>query len=135
MTRPVPADTAAYNPADTAADTAAETLVGFARALRRAGVAATPDRVPALLSAVAALASPAAAEGWLDDKPLVELTAATARRRQRQATQLRLVSVFRRGQLTIWVALLHHAPLPLGAFVPEPWPVVGPTTTHPTLAA
>jgi len=32
-----------------------EALVGFARTLRHAGVAATPDRVPALLAAVAAL--------------------------------------------------------------------------------
>jgi uncharacterized protein with von Willebrand factor type A (vWA) domain len=32
-----------------------EALVGFARVLRHAGVAATPDRVPALLAAVAAL--------------------------------------------------------------------------------
>src|SRR2546423_15658251 len=32
-----------------------ETLVGFARTLRYAGVAATPDRVSALLAAVAAL--------------------------------------------------------------------------------
>src|SRR5499433_2519649 len=42
--------------------------------------------------------------------------------RTRRATRLRLVSVFRRGWNLIWVALLDQAPLPLGRFVPEPWP-------------
>jgi hypothetical protein len=42
--------------------------------------------------------------------------------RQRLATRLRLVSVFRRGWNTILVALLTHQRLPLGRFVPEPWP-------------
>ena len=37
---------------------------------------------------------------------------------------LRLVSVFRRGWNLILVALLDQAPLPLGRFVPEPWPAV-----------
>jgi hypothetical protein len=40
----------------------------------------------------------------------------------RRATQLRLVSVFRQGWITILVALLNHQRLPLGRFVPEPWP-------------
>jgi len=44
--------------------------------------------------------------------------------RTRRATRLRLVSVFRRGWTLILVALLDHAPLPLGRFVPEPWPGV-----------
>jgi len=42
--------------------------------------------------------------------------------RMRRATRLRLVSVFRQGWNLILVALLDHAPLPLGRFVPEPWP-------------
>ena len=42
--------------------------------------------------------------------------------RPRQATQLRLVSIFRQGWLTILVALLNHRCLPQGRFVPEPWP-------------
>jgi DDE family transposase len=42
--------------------------------------------------------------------------------RPRQATQLRLASVFRQGWITILVALLNHHRLPLGRFVPEPWP-------------
>jgi len=41
---------------------------------------------------------------------------------QRQATRLRLVSIFRRGWQCILVALLHHRPLPTGRLVPEPWP-------------
>jgi hypothetical protein len=42
--------------------------------------------------------------------------------RPRQATCLRLVSVFRQGWITILVALLNQRRLPLGRFVPEPWP-------------
>lgn len=42
--------------------------------------------------------------------------------RHRQATRLRLVSVFRQGWQCILVALLHHRRLPTGRFVPEPWP-------------
>jgi len=44
--------------------------------------------------------------------------------RTRRATRLRLVSVFRRGWNLILVALLDQAPLPLGRFVPEPWPAI-----------
>jgi DDE family transposase len=42
--------------------------------------------------------------------------------RPRRATQLRLASVFRQGWVSILVALLNHHRLPLGRFVPEPWP-------------
>jgi hypothetical protein len=42
--------------------------------------------------------------------------------RLRQATGLRLVSVFRQGWMTILVALLNHHRLPRGRFRPEPWP-------------
>jgi hypothetical protein len=42
--------------------------------------------------------------------------------RQRQATRLPLVSVFRQGWLAIMVALLNQRRLPTGRFVPEPWP-------------
>jgi len=49
-----------------------------------------------------------------------------ARRRQRRASQLREVGVVRRGWTRVMVALLEHAPLPLGAFRPEPWPVSPP---------
>src|SRR5262249_19399719 len=50
----------------------------------------------------------------------------------RRATRLRLVSVFRRGWNLILVALLDHAPLPLGRFVPEPWPAVPVPEEEPT---
>src|SRR5262245_26659422 len=40
----------------------------------------------------------------------------------RRATCLRLVSVFRQGWLAIVVALLNQQRLPIGRFVPEPWP-------------
>ena len=58
------------------------------------------------------------AEGTLDD-----LTPALAvAKRQRRATAVRLVGIVRRGWMLILVAVLTHAPLPLGAFLPEPWP-------------
>ena len=42
--------------------------------------------------------------------------------RPRRATQLRLISVFRQGWITLLVALLNQQRLPRGRFVPEPWP-------------
>ena len=44
--------------------------------------------------------------------------------RLRRATRLRLVSVFRRGWTILLVALFEQAPLPMGRFIPEPWPAV-----------
>ena len=65
------------------------------------------------------------AEETIPTSTLLDVTAVlTGQRRLRQATRLRLVSIFRRGWITILVALLDQAPLPLGAFRPEPWPVV-----------
>jgi hypothetical protein len=49
-----------------------------------------------------------------------------ARRRATGRAQPRLVSCFRRGVLTILVALLQGQPLPLGRFLPEPWPTEPP---------
>jgi hypothetical protein len=49
--------------------------------------------------------------------------------RQRRATRLRLVSVFRQGWVLILVALLNQRRLPLGRFVPEPWPSTEPRET------
>jgi hypothetical protein len=42
--------------------------------------------------------------------------------RPRQATCLRLVSIFRQGWITILVTLLNQRRLPRGRFIPEPWP-------------
>jgi hypothetical protein len=56
--------------------------------------------------------------------------------RTRRATRLRLVSVFRRGWNLILVALLDQAPLPLGRFIPEPWPALPvPEEATPSLPA
>ncbi|MGI8551114.1 MAG: hypothetical protein ACR2PL_10090 [Dehalococcoidia bacterium] len=44
-------------------------------------------------------------------------------RRRQQRGRLRLVSVFRRGSVRLWAALLGSAPLPHGRFRPEPWPI------------
>jgi hypothetical protein len=49
--------------------------------------------------------------------------------RSRRATRLRLISVFRQGWIRILVALLNHPRLPLGRFVPEPWPRTIPSNT------
>jgi hypothetical protein len=66
-----------------------------------------------------------AAEETIPVSTLLDVTEAVAsQRRQRRATRLRLVSIFRRGWITILVALLNGAPLPLGTFIPEPWPRV-----------
>ncbi len=46
----------------------------------------------------------------------------TARRWATPRARPRLLSCFRRGMLTILAALLTGKPLPLGRFLPEPWP-------------
>lgn len=68
-----------------------------------------------------------AADAALPESTVVALDPVdTAPPRRQRATRLRLVSLFRRGWLLIHVALLHHSPLPFGAFIPEPWPVLPP---------
>jgi hypothetical protein len=42
--------------------------------------------------------------------------------RPRRATQLRLVSIFRQGWITILIALMNQRRLLRGRFKPEPWP-------------
>jgi len=56
--------------------------------------------------------------------------------RSRRATRRRLVRVFRRGWTLILVAWRNQAPLPLGRFVPDPWPAVAePEAETPTVPA
>jgi hypothetical protein len=63
------------------------------------------------------------AEDTLPESTLLPLADADASpTRQRRATRLRLVSIFRQGWITILVALLNHRHLPRGRFIPEPWP-------------
>ena len=89
-----------------------------------------PDRAARLWLAVAVatlwlLSVGGAADATVPASTLLDVTAALAqRRRQRQATRLRAVSVFRRGLALIWAALLNRTPLPTGRFVPEPWPTL-----------
>jgi hypothetical protein len=65
------------------------------------------------------------AEETSPETTLLEVTAIlSTQRQQRRATPLRLGSRFRRGR--VLVALLRQLPLPLGAFLPEPWPSVLP---------
>ena len=45
-----------------------------------------------------------------------------ARRRFRKTSFTRLLSCFRRGIMIIVTALIAQRPLPLGKFIPEPWP-------------
>ncbi len=54
----------------------------------------------------------------LEELPDLQLARRGAPRRSR----LRLLSWFRRGVLVILAALLKGEALPLGRFVPEPWP-------------
>ena len=87
-----------------------------------------PQRAARLWLAVAVatlwlLSVGGAAEETIPETTLLDVTAILSTlRRQRRATRLRLVSIFRRGWVLILVALLRQLPLPLGAFLPEPWP-------------
>ncbi|HEV8639333.1 MAG TPA: transposase [Chloroflexota bacterium] len=98
-----------------------------------------PDRAARLWLAVAVatlwlLSVGGAAEVTVPASTLLDVTQALAQgRRQRQATRLRAVSIFRRGLTLIWAALLNRAPLPTGRFVPEPWPTVAQCRAAPTL--
>lgn len=75
-----------------------------------------------------------AAEDMIPPSTVLDVTTALAgQRRQRTATRLRLVRVFRRGWVTILAALLAGRPLPLGAFRPDPWPL--PATVADTATA
>jgi hypothetical protein len=70
------------------------------------------------------------AEDTLPVSTLLPLTNADGPASQpRPATQLRLVSVFRQGWITLLVALLNQHRLPRGRFVPEPWPQTVPDNT------
>jgi hypothetical protein len=63
------------------------------------------------------------AEETIPESTLLSLTADDFPASQpRRATQLRLVSVFRRGWITILVTLINQHHLPLGRLKPEPWP-------------
>ena len=65
------------------------------------------------------------ADERIPESTFLDLTQVLAQKKgKRLATRPRLVSVFRRGWVCILVALLNHDPLPLGRFLPEPWPIV-----------
>ena len=85
-----------------------------------------PERAARLWLAVATLwllSVGGAAEETIPPSTFRDLSDALAQaRRQRQATRLRLISVFRQGWQVILVALLQGRRLPTGLFVPEAWP-------------
>ena len=87
-----------------------------------------PQRAARLWLAVAVatlwlLSVGGAAEETIAEGTLLDISEALACQRwQHRATRVRLVSICRRGWMLILVALLNQAPLPLGAFFPEPWP-------------
>jgi hypothetical protein len=89
-----------------------------------------PDRAARLWLAVAVatlwrLSVGGEAEETIPARTIPDVTALIPKPpRRRRATRLRLVSVFRRGWNLILVALLDQAPLPMGRFIPEPWPAV-----------
>jgi len=71
-----------------------------------------------------------AADATLPASSLAALPAThIARRRASSATRPRILGCFRRGVLLILVALLRQQPLPLGHFIPAPWPA--PRDTYP----
>ena len=90
-----------------------------------------PQRAARLWLAVAVatlrlLSVGGAAEETIPPSTFLDLTPALGRaRRQRRATRLRLVSVFRQGWHAILAALLNARRLPTGRFVPEAWPSSG----------
>ena len=59
-----------------------------------------------------------------------------ARKRGGKHARPRMISCFRRGMLIILAALVRGDPLPLGKFIPEPWPEEPPMVRnargHPT---
>jgi hypothetical protein len=87
-----------------------------------------PERAARLGRAVAVatlglLSVGGAAEETIPESTVPESTGVVPRTpRTRRATRLRLVRVFRRGWSLILVAWLDQAPLPMGCFLPEPWP-------------
>ena len=101
-----------------------------------------PDRAARLWLAVAVatlwlLSVGGEADATIPASTVLDVTALVPQpARTRRATRLRLVSIFRRGWTLILVALLDQAPLPLGRFVPEPWPAVPvPEEATPSLPA
>ena len=95
-----------------------------------------PQRAARLWLAVAVATLWLLSVGGLAEDPLPESTllpladADCLPSRSRRATQLRLVSAFRQGWITILVALLNQRHLPRGRFVPEPWPQAGQDNTR-----
>ena len=91
-----------------------------------------PDRAARLWLAVAVatlwlLSVGGEADETIPASTLLDVTGlCPARPRTRRATRLRLVSVFRQGWVRLLVALLRQDPLPVGRFVPAPWPEVPP---------
>jgi hypothetical protein len=100
-----------------------------------------PDRAARLWLAVAVatlwlVRVGGAAEATIPDSTVLDVSATVGtHRRQRAATRLRLVSLFRQVWVRVLVALLQHEPLPLGVFAPEPWPPVPPLSLATTRAA
>ncbi|MAG37589.1 MAG: endonuclease [Dehalococcoidia bacterium] len=83
-----------------------------------------PDRAARLWLAVAVATLWLVSVGGLaeDAIPVSTVLDVTDALGPHRATRRRVVSVFRRGWVTILVALLQQAPLPLGRLLPEPWP-------------
>jgi hypothetical protein len=61
---------------------------------------------------------------------LPELHVARTQRKTTQRSRPRLRSCFAHGLQLILVALLKGEPVPLGRFIPEPWPTMLPPPKH-----
>jgi hypothetical protein len=67
------------------------------------------------------------------DEAILQIHIAEPTCTPRKASRMRMTSVFQRGWVNILVSLIHHLPLPLGRFIPEPWlPVHGTLAYHET---
>src|SRR6266700_3759844 len=75
------------------------------------------------------------ADPWLIVTDLPELHVAVRQRKSTQRSRPRLQSCFAHGLQLIFVALLKGEPLPLGRFIPEPWPTVLPPGKKPKAKA
>jgi hypothetical protein len=83
-----------------------------------------PDRAARLWLAVAVATLWLLSVGGEADAALPASTVPDVTALVPQPPRTRRVRVFRRGWNLILVALLNQAPLPLGRFVPAPWPAL-----------
>lgn len=83
-----------------------------------------PDRASRLWLAISVSSLWVLSLGSLADSSFssIELSLVFHTKKSRKKSRLRLVSIFRLGYNFILTSLINHSPLPLGFFLPDPWP-------------